>query len=202
MPTPEVVEQRLSLIANALTTPKTIEELSTQFRIHEATINRAVQLLVTQGKVKEAPFRQGKKKLWVLVNTSDPNDPVVKIISRDGAWPVMSWVNLANPGFLSRITSVAGALAQAWRYVNYSTATGIDRALAGSMRPIECKAAVREALESVNNLKSVIEQLLLAPIWEEQLGEPTIQERLGNLNAEQIELAMRLATAFEGGRGR
>jgi hypothetical protein len=59
------------------------------------------------------------------------------------------------------------------------------------------KAIVRQALEWTRKQEVVLEQILLAPIWENKLGEPTILERLGNLSADEIAKCVALGQELE-----
>lgn len=219
MPTPEHLEERSRLIAEECRLPKTIYDVMERFHIGYSTAQRELAELVDRGVLKETPFRDGKKKRWVLNSTAGANDPIARVLTPSGAYTVMEYMQFDDPvadshlteelqgvqellGRMTPLRNVAGALAQVWRFTRYARAEGIGKAQAGTMTPIECKRAVREALEWARRLESVLEQILLAPIWEEELGGPSIQERLGGLDHVDAAKAMALAQNFEKRMGR
>jgi hypothetical protein len=219
MPTPHEIQQREEQIAEMLRTPHTMEELCDKFRMSRSTLQRLVKGMEERHLVKTVPWREGKKKRWVsVVNDDGELDPVVKIITEGGAFPIMNWLIYNEPfdlapfqeadknmqipiRLLSRyspIRLVANVLGQVWRYSFYNQHPNeLSRAQAGSMTPIECKAIVRQALEWTRKQEVVLEQILLAPIWENKLGEPTILERLGNLSADEIAKCVALGQELE-----
>jgi hypothetical protein len=190
----DYMTDRRYLVVEFLRTPKTIKEMQAEFKVAYATIWRVIRDLKRQDLVVETPWRTGKEKCYVAKTNQE--GMTVRIITPAGPQTIGWWASaISSPKDVPKVFNVSGALAQLWRFRAFSN-TDTQKHLAGSTLPVECKAQLRESLEFLKRLEIAVEQMLLAPVWKEDVD---IIEAFGEVDARVM---VEIGEAFESRLGK
>lgn len=186
-------EARRQAILEYFKMPHTLYEAAEEWNVDHTTVWRWLNTLLDEGIMIKAPFRDGKRDKYVTNSDAGSKSTVLRIFTPKSNAPVGAW----GVQTLSEFKDVGGAIAQAWRYSKFHGNPELQ-AQAGSITPVECKAVIRERLETSKALTVALEQMLLLPIWED--ASEVMAERYGV--SEDIEhIVIKAAVEFEGRRG-
>lgn len=222
MTTSEAVKRgRRNQVLEGLRTPKTIYTLSNEIGVPHYTLRLIVLELEQEGLIQQTNWTDSRKKVYVSV-TKEHDDGVVWIAEPGGAaWPLGDYVGRSgdpyptrvneagkliqystamekvNVGWHNHVSNIDGALAQAYMQSLYKEELDKhieDGEKAGAMSLQDCRSAMREELNWLEGMRTVVEQLILAPIWDSptkvnarKFGKLLLNEMATSLIARQFE---------------